>query len=246
MDQINLRKNLIDNLFFAIIRTYVQYFQNSQNLMSTSLDHLQNLFNFTDADLNANRRGKLSSEQLAFLQNKAQHDVKLVLIIPFIIIIGTLSLLNFWLALPSIIVITLIMIGLYGFYQMQIETLADEKVVKLSGYVTRVPRTSTITHFAVQVEDEVFVIDRDIYYQVAEGEYTLYVLENNRLILGIEPNSKKKSTRQTTKRRTSKSTTKSTSKQSTRKSSQRNVKTKSTPTKDKPAQPKYKRRTKAG
>ncbi len=214
--------------------------------MSTSLDHLQNLFNFTDADLTANRRGKLSNEQLAFLQKKAQHDVKLVLIIPFIIIVGTLSLVNFWLALPSIIVISLVMMGLYGFYQMQIETMAEEKVVKLSGHVTRVPRTSTITHFAVQIENEVFVVDRDIYYQVAEGEYTLYVLENNRLILGIEPNTKKKSTRQTTKRSPSKSSTKSTSKRSTGQSTQRSVKKKSTTTKDKPAQPKYKRGSKAG
>lgn len=178
--------------------------------MSTSLQHLQNLFNFSDTDLNANRRGNLSKEQLIMLRQKAQHDIKVVLIIPFMIIVGMLSLINFWLALPAIVVLSLIMFGLYGFHQLQLDTLADQKVVKLKGQVTRIPRPNTITHFAVQVENEVFVVDRDIYYQVPEGEYTLYVLENNRLIMGIEPATKKKTTRKTAQSSSSKSSAKKT------------------------------------
>ena len=212
--------------------------------MSTSLDHLQDLFNFTDADLTANRRGKLSREQLELLQQRARHDINIVLIIPFMIIIGLLSLQNFWLALPAIIVISLIMIGLYAFHQLQLETLADERVVKISGTVTRIPRPNTITHFAVQVANEVFVVDRDIYYQVAEGEYTLYVLENNRLILGIEPIAKKKSTHQTSQRSTSKPSSRTT-KPSTSSAKKPTVKKTTTASQDKPAKPKYKHRSKA-
>jgi hypothetical protein len=207
--------------------------------MATNLKHLQHLLEFSDTDLAANRRGKLSHDQIDYLQRKASHERNAVLLIPSAILIGMLTLTDFWLALPAILISLLILAGLIGFHQQRLGEIKDQRVISLAGKLVKVPHTYTVTHFAVKVGDERFPVDRDFYYQISEGEYTLYLLEESREILGVEPG-KKRSTSKTAK-------TKSTSSKSSRssKTSSQPKKTTASNKPDQPAKPRYSRRSKS-
>lgn len=155
--------------------------------MSTTLKNIQNMLDFSDTDLNANRRGKLSAAQVEYLRRQAEHELWAVLILPFLVIIGILAMVNFWLSLPAMMVMGAIMAGIYGFHRQQVESIKHHKVVKVSGDLTRIPRINSITHYAISIDGESFPVDREFYYQVPEGYYTVYLLEDGRQILGLEP-----------------------------------------------------------
>lgn len=167
--------------------------------MSASLKHLQTLINFSDSDLSANRQGRLSRTQIEALIKEAEQDFRAVLIIPFLLAVGIFTMLNFWLSLPAIFVLGAMMVGIYGFHQQYLERIKDRKVRKISGQLSKVPRSSSITHFAISLDGESFPVDREFYYQIPEGAYTVYLLDEGHQILGIEPGTKRaSSTRKTT------------------------------------------------
>ncbi|MCI0714239.1 MAG: hypothetical protein L0154_29055 [Chloroflexi bacterium] len=215
--------------------------------MATTLKHLQALLDFTDADLAANRRGKLSHDQIDYLKRKASHERNAVLLIPSALLIGMLTLTDFWLALPAILISLLILATLIGFYEQHLLEIKDQRVLSLSGRLNKVSHTHTVTHFAIEVNGERFVVDRDFYYQIVEGEYTLYLLEETREILGVEPG-KARST-STTKKAASPTKSSLANKKPVAKPKTTQTKSSSlakpAATADKPARPKYSSRSKS-
>lgn len=219
--------------------------------MANTLKHLQDLLDFTDADLAANRRGKLSHDQIDYLKRKASHERNAVLLIPSAILIGMLTLTDFWLALPALLISLLILAALIGFYEQHLLEIQDQRVLSLSGRLTKVSHTYTVTHFAVDVDGERFVVDRDFYYQIVEGDYTLYLLEETREILGVEPGKARSAS--TTKKAASASKSGSTAKKpaakpkttQTTSTSRAKPATAASSTADKPAKPKYSSRSKS-
>ena len=224
--------------------------------MATTLKHLQDLLDFSDTDLAANRRGKLSHDQIDYLKRKTSHERNAVLLIPGAILIGMLTLTDFWLALPAILISLLILAALIGFYEQHLVEIKDQPVLSLPGRLTKVSHTQTVTHFAVDVDGERFVVDRDFYYQIAEGDYTLYLLEETREILGVEPG-KARST-STTKKAASTSKSGTTAKKpatkpktpqasstSSSKPATASSKAITSSTADKPAKPRYSSRSKS-
>ena len=158
--------------------------------MATSLKHLQTLLDFGEDDLTANRRGKLSKGQIDYLQRQAMHEIHAVMIIPFLLAMAILMTLSFWTAVPVLVVLGLIMVGLYQFHQQSLDEIKQKKVISVVGRLSKVAKSSSITHYAISVNDERFAVDRDFYYQIMEGDYTLYLLADTRQILGIEPGKK--------------------------------------------------------
>lgn len=214
--------------------------------MATNLKHLQDLLEFTDTDLAANRRGKLSHDQIDYLKRKASHERNAVLLIPSAILIGMLTMTSFWVALPAILISLVILAGLISLHEQRLGEIKDQRVVHVSGTLTKVPHSHTVTHFAIVVNDERFPVDRDFYYQISEGEYTLYLLEETREILGVEPGKKRSSS---ASNRKAKSTAKSKSTQSKSASRSKSktsaMKTTAKSTSDKPARPRYSSRSKS-
>ena len=186
--------------------------------MSASLKHLQTLLDFTDTDLNANRRGRLSKAQVELFQTQSTQELKILLLIPLIITTWILVSINFTVALPVLFVVLCLGGGMVALHRDHLKTIKDQHVRKLSGHLDKNPTGGKYSwaQYIVQIDDTELPIERYLYEEIPEGKYTIYLLDDK--ILCIEPyrrstSTTKKSRSSTTKKRTT--TTRKTTKAKT-------------------------------
>jgi hypothetical protein len=192
--------------------------------MAASLRKLQTLLEFTDTDLNANRRGRLSKAQIEDLKATSTNELKAVLIIPIVIVLWMVMFVDLKVALPAIIIIGLIGTGIVALHRDHLKTYRDRKVRKLKGQLRKNPDSSEygLAQYIVSIDNEQLPVDRHLFEALPEGKFTVYLLEKEQQILCMEPlRSSTASTKSTSTARksTARSTTKkaSTSKTSTAK-----------------------------
>jgi hypothetical protein len=183
--------------------------------MSTSLRKLQALLAFTDADLNANRRGRLSKAQIEDLKATSTNELKAVLIIPIVIVLWMVMFVDLKVALPAIIIIGLIGSGIVALHRDHLKAYRDRKVRKLKGQLRKNPDSSDygFAQYIVSIDNEQLPVDRHLFEALPEGKFAVYLLEQEQQILCMEPlrsSSASKST-STTRKPTTRSTTKKTS-----------------------------------
>lgn len=199
--------------------------------MSASLRKLQALLEFTDTDLNANRRGRLSKAQIEDLKATSTHELKALLVIPTLIVLLMMMYVSFMIALPAIIILGLIVTGLVALHRDHLKTYKDRKVLKLAGHLRKNPEKSQygLAQYIVSIDDEQLPIDRHLFEALPEGKFTVYLLEKEQQILCMEPlrSSSSKSSSSTRKSTQGSKTKKTTTKSSTakRRSSQPTKKT---------------------
>lgn len=189
--------------------------------MATSLKQLQAIIGFTDTDLNANRRGKLSKTQIETLRARAAQELKVLLFIPSLVCFWILISVRITIAFPVLLFLSAMIAGIIGLHRLHMDALKDKKVRKLSGYLNKNPdRDYQLVQCVISIGDEMLPVDRDLYDQLPEGKFTLYLLDESNEILCMEPfrqvqkakpktattsRSKKKSTTSTARQRTTRS-----------------------------------------
>ena len=208
--------------------------------MSASLKHLQTLLEFTDTDLNANRRGRLSKAQVELFQTQSTQELKILLLIPTIITTWILVSISFKVALPVLFIVLCLGGGMVALHRDHLKTIKDQQVRKLSGHLDKNPTGGKYSwaQYIVQIDDIELPIERHLYEEIPEGKYNIYLLDDK--ILCIEPyrrstSTAKKSRSSTAKKRTT--TTRKTTK-SAKTTSQTKAKKKTTSTSTQRAKPK--------
>ncbi len=189
--------------------------------MATSLRQLQALLDFTDTDLNANRRGRLSKSQVKVLESSANQELIALLFIPTLVLIWILLSVRLTVSLPVLLVVGLLMAGLVALHQNHLETLKSKSIYKLSGYLSKSPVGGKYgyLHYVISIDGQQLPVERDLYEQLSEGKFILYMLPDSNEILCMEPlrnrstTAAQKSNKTGAKRR--KTTAKSTSRQRT-------------------------------
>ncbi len=167
--------------------------------MATSLKQLQAMLSFTDTDLNANRRGKLSKAQIERLHARASQELKVLLFIPSLVCFWILISFKLTLALPVLIFLGGLIAGIISLHRLHLDALKDKKVRKLSGYLNKNPdRDYQLVQCVISIGDELLPVEHDLYEQLPEGKFTLYMLEGSNEILCMEPFAKKRPPKKTT------------------------------------------------
>jgi hypothetical protein len=155
--------------------------------MATSQRKLQALLDFTDTDLNANRKGRLSAAQVKELQRKSVYELKMLLGIPVILSVGILLMVNFLLALPVLVVMLAIAGGLVALHREHLKTFRDKQVRKLAGQLTKHPLKNGSIQYIISVGDERLPVDRELYEAISDGHFAVYILDDTHQILSLEP-----------------------------------------------------------
>lgn len=183
--------------------------------MAASLRKLQALLEFTDADLNANRRGRLSKAQIEDLKATSNNELKAILVIPILIVFWMLMYVSLKVALPALIIIGLIIAGIISLHRDHLKTYRDRKVRKLTGQLSKNPDDSKfrLAQYIISIDNEQLPIDRHLFEVLPEGKFAVYLLEKEQQILCMEPLRSSSSKSSTSSRR--KSTARSTSRKST-------------------------------
>jgi hypothetical protein len=155
--------------------------------MTTSQRKLQALLGFTETDLNANRRGRLSAAQVQALRQSTVNELKALLAIPFILALGVLLFLDLTLAIPALMVLGALAAGLYELHREHLKTFKDKKVRKLSGYLSKNPLNTSVPYYMISIGGEQLPVDRRLYEHLPEGQFAVYILRDARQILCMEP-----------------------------------------------------------
>lgn len=155
--------------------------------MPTSLRELQNLLEFEDSDLAANRKGKLSKGQIEWLHGKARQDLKMLLAIPVLVVAWLMLTLPFELAFPTVFLIGAMMAGFISLHKLHLQSINEHPVRKISGHLQKHlddPRLG-ITSFVITINGHRFPVDRYFFEQISEGKFTIYLYDKH--ILCMEP-----------------------------------------------------------
>ena len=202
--------------------------------MATSLRELQRVFEFDDRDLRANQKGKLSPAQLDDFQLQAKRQLMAMLVVPALVVMWIMMSLDFWVALPGVFLISLLCTGIAALHREQRRAIANKPIEKISGKLQKTVFNHQFgaAQCVIAVGDEQLPIDRDLFDQLTEGKFHIYMF--NSQILSMEPmrgkssNAKKtattKSSRTATTKKRATTTTKRTataSKSSTKQSKRR-------------------------
>ncbi len=155
--------------------------------MATSQRKLQTLFSFTDTDLNANRKGRLSAAQVKELQRQSVYELKTLLGIPVILASGALLMLDLTIALPVLLVMLAIVGGLVALHREHLKTIRDKEVQKLAGQLIRHPLTNGSIQYIISVAGRHLPVERGMYEELSDGYFAVYLLEDSHHILSIEP-----------------------------------------------------------
>lgn len=155
--------------------------------MATSQRKLQTLFGFTDTDLNANRKGRLSAAQVKELQRQSVYELKTLLGIPVILASGALLMLDLTIALPVLLVMLAIVGGLVALHREHLKTIRDKEVQKLAGQLIRHPLTNGSIQYVISVAGRHLPVERGMYEELSDGYFAVYLLEDSHHILSIEP-----------------------------------------------------------
>ncbi len=155
--------------------------------MATSQRKLQTLFGFTDTDLNANRKGRLSAAQVKELQRQSVYELKTLLGIPVILASGALLMLDLTIALPVLLVMLAIVGGLVALHREHLKTIRDKEVQKLAGQLIRHPLTNGSIQYVISVAGRHLPVERGMYEELTDGYFAVYLLEDSHHILSIEP-----------------------------------------------------------
>ena len=155
--------------------------------MATSQRKLQTLFGFTDTDLNANRKGRLSAAQVKELQCQSVYELKTLLGIPVILASGALLMLDLTIALPVLLVMLAIVGGLVALHREHLKTIRDKEVQKLAGQLIRHPLTNGSIQYVISVAGRHLPVERGMYEELTDGYFAVYLLEDSHHILSIEP-----------------------------------------------------------
>lgn len=154
--------------------------------MSTSLRQIQALLEFTSADLEANRRGRLSKAQIERLELTATREMQALLVIPAVVVLWIAVAFDFTLAFPVIAVLVLIIIGFVGLHKDYLKGLKSRHVRKVSGQVSKkLSGDFGIIQYVIHVGDERLPISQPLYDQLSEGKFDIYMLGGD--ILSLEP-----------------------------------------------------------
>lgn len=155
--------------------------------MATSQRKLQTLFGFTETDLNANRKGRLSAAQIKDLQQQSVYELKTLLGIPVILAVGALLMLDLKIAFPVLLVMLAIVGGLVALHREHLKTIRDKQVHKLAGPLIRHPLTNGSIQYVISVAGRHLPIERSMYEELSDGYFAVYLLEDSHQILSIEP-----------------------------------------------------------
>lgn len=155
--------------------------------MATSQRKLQTLFGFTETDLNANRKGRLSAAQVRELEHQAVYELKMLLGIPMVLAGGALLTLDLIVSMPVLLVMLAIGGGLVALHREHVKTLHDKRVQKLAGQLTKHPLTNGNIQYIVSIAGQRLPVERDVYEELSEGYFAAYLLEDAHHILSIEP-----------------------------------------------------------
>lgn len=154
--------------------------------MSTSLRQIQALLEFTSADLEANRRGRLSKAQIERLELTATREMQALLVIPAVVVLWIAVAFDFTLAFPVIAVLVLIIMGFVGLHKDYLKGLKSRHVRKVSGQVSKkISGDFGIIQYVIHVGDERLPISQPLYDQLSEGKFDIYMLGGD--ILSLEP-----------------------------------------------------------
>lgn len=155
--------------------------------MPTSMRELQSLLTFDDGDLAANRKGKLSKAQIEYLRYKARQDLKMAMMIPFLVVAGLMTSMPFLVAFPATILIGGAAVGFIALHKWHLSTLADVRVTKLSGQLLKLPPEPRLGlgQYVITIDGKPIAVDRDFYESISEGKFTMYMLDRD--ILCMEP-----------------------------------------------------------
>ncbi|MBI5928904.1 MAG: hypothetical protein HY862_06325 [Chloroflexi bacterium] len=155
--------------------------------MATSQRKLQTLFGFTDTDLNANRKGRLSAAQIKELQDQSVYELKMLLGIPAVLATGSMLMLDLMVALPVIIVMLAITGGLVALHREHLKTIRDKQVQKLAGQLIKHPLTNGSIQYIISIAGRHLPVERGMYEELSDGYFAVYLLEDSHHILSIEP-----------------------------------------------------------
>ncbi len=155
--------------------------------MATSQRKLQTLFGFTETDLNANRKGRLSAAQIKELQQQSVYELKTLLGIPVILTSGALLMLDLKIALPVLLVMLAIVGGLMALHREHLKTIRDKQVHKLAGPLIKHPLTNGSIQYIISVAGRHLPVERGMYEELSDGYFAVYLLEDSHQILSIEP-----------------------------------------------------------
>lgn len=155
--------------------------------MATSQRKLQTLFGFTETDLNANRKGRLSAAQVKELQRQSVYELKTLLGIPVILASGALLMLDLTIALPVLLVMLAIAGGLVALHREHLKTIRDKQVHKLAGPLIKHPLANGSIQYIISVAGRHLPVERGMYEELSDGYFAVYLLEDSHQILSIEP-----------------------------------------------------------
>lgn len=155
--------------------------------MATSQRKLQTLFGFTETDLNANRKGRLSAAQIKELQQQSVYELKTLLGIPVILAVGALLMLDLKIAFPVLLVMLAIVGGLVALHREHLKTIRDKQVHKLAGPLVKHPLVNGSIQYIISVAGRHLPVERSMYEELSDGYFAVYLLEDSHQILSIEP-----------------------------------------------------------
>ncbi len=155
--------------------------------MPTSLRELQSILEFDEADLVANRKGKLSKGQIEWFHAKAQQELRMLLAIPVLVVAWLMLTIPFVLAFPTVLLVGAMMAGFIALHKLHIKSISNHSVRKLSGQLRKNLDTPRIGMgaYVITVNNQPLPVDRYFFEQISEGKFTIYLYNDQ--ILCMEP-----------------------------------------------------------
>lgn len=153
----------------------------------SSQRYLQTLLDFTDTDLNANRRGHLSKAQVDMLQGRATQELKLLLVIPALVATWIFLSVDLKLSLPAIFIIGCLVAGAISLHRDHLKTYKTKPIRSLSGTLSKKPIPGQLnrSQFMIHLGGEHLAVERHLFERLPEGKFTLYLYGDQ--ILSMEP-----------------------------------------------------------
>ncbi|NDJ85047.1 MAG: hypothetical protein GYB66_04090 [Chloroflexi bacterium] len=157
--------------------------------MATSLRDLQAIIGFTEQDLNANRRGRLSKAQREAMEIEAGQQLRALLLIPMMLSIWVVLSIDLAFALPVLVVMGSLIGGIIGLHRDHLKRLQQARIRKLSGDLSKLPQPNRHwpAQYVISIGKEQLAIDPVLYRQLPEGRFVLYLLDDASEILCMEP-----------------------------------------------------------